>query len=749
MGHVEDEHTKEKLEAATVTLVGTGKKLLTDENGNFTFSSLCMGEYTLEISHVDCSTVTRRFYLNRNMHVDILLPHALNTLETVTVSAKRSTPDVAFRQDISGRQLAATRGNSLADALEKINGVTILKTGSNVGKPVIHGLHGNRVLLVNNGIRQEGQQWGNEHAPEVDPFIADKLTVIKGVDELKYGSDAIGGVVIVDARPLKHFPGMAAEFFTGYSTNGRKYYGSANFEQQLDKVPLGYRIQASYKRSANIHTPGYTLNNTGLKEYNFSFTAGLKKEHYFIEGYASHFYTKAGVFSGSHIGNLQDLQLAIAADKPDPVFLGEETYSIARPMQEVAHSLFKLKSGYTKGKNKLYLTAGAQVNNRQEFDKSRSNSNPRPQLDLLIYTFTEELAWDHAPVGKLKGTVGISLMQQDNSYGGRYFIPNYTSDTKGAYWIEKWQQQKWEFHAGLRFDHKQIDTRRLLYSGETVSHHLRYSTFASSGEIIYKPTSLLKFIAGAGLSERAPQVNELLSNGIHHGTATYEEGNPNLDVERSFNASLGFEWKSEDEKFRLNGSVYRNDINNYIYRKPEPDKPVLTIAGAFPKIIYSQTNALLRGIDAGMEWKFLQPLQWNVQASMLRATEKASGQWLIFMPSDRLTNELVYTFRESKRFHQPLLSTELVYVAKQTRVPTSGNGKLDYKDAPGDYALWNATLSSQVKFDSFTIEMGITVENILDLKYRDYMNSFRYFTDEMGRNISLRLKIPIGMETGN
>lgn len=745
-GHVEDEHTKDKLEGASVTLLGTERQVMTDEHGNFIFTGLCAGNYTLEISHIDCSTVTRTVTLSKNQHIDILLPHAQNTLETVTISATRSSPQSGFKGELSGSRLEATRGTSLAEAANKITGVSMLRTGSNVSKPVIHGLHGNRILLINNGIRQEGQQWGNEHAPEVDPFIADKLTVIKGVDELKYGSDAIGGVIIVDAKPLKHFPGSSAEIHTGYATNGRKYYGSANFEQQLKKIPLGYRLQGTFRQGANIHTPGYTLNNTGMKEYNFSFTAGLKKEHYTIEAYLSHFNTKAAVYSGSHIGNLHDLQVAIDASEPDPVYIGEETYLIRRPRQEVAHSLFKVKSSYTKGKNKLFLTIGGQMNERQEYDKSRSNSNTSPQLDLLIYTMTEDLSWEHASWGKLKGTVGLSLMQQDNSFAGRYFIPNYTSNTNGLYWIEKLSFDKWELHGGIRFDNKQISTRRLLYNGMQANHEFNFNTLGSSLNFLLKPTEHFRINAGVTGSGRAPHVNELLSNGIHHGTATFEEGNINLSTERSINSSIGIEWETSERNFSLGLTAYSNWIKDYIYRKPVPDEPVLTIAGAFPKIIFSQADAIISGIDAEIKWKIIKPLHWNMQASIIRGREVNADQWLIYMPSDRVTNELIFNFNDSRIFSLPYVSTEIVHVAKQTRVPGDEYGKQDYKEPPGAYTLFNFIAASGITVGKFNVDVGVTVENLFNLRYRDYMNSFRYFTDEMGRNISFRIRIPFNQQ---
>ena len=344
------------------------------------------------------------------------------SLGEVVVEAQKGISNTGFKKELSGKELEETKGLSLAEALNKINGVTMLQTGSTISKPVIHGLHSNRILTINNGVRQEGQQWGNEHAPEIDPFIADKLIVIKGVDELRYGSDAIAGVILVEPKALRSIPGYAAEFNTAYFTNNRQYVVSGVWEQQLRKLPsFSYRLQGTFKKGANAATSGYRLNNTGSEEKNFSVTAGWRKEEFNTELFYSHFATKVGIFEGSHIGNLTDLENAIASSKPDDVFLGENTYKIQRPYQDVTHHLLKLKSILRKGDHKFNLLVAGQFNHRKEYDIVRNSNKTGPQLDLSIYTLSEDLSWEHPKKNNFTGIAGLSMMQQDNSYGGRRF----------------------------------------------------------------------------------------------------------------------------------------------------------------------------------------------------------------------------------------------------------------------------------------------------------------------------------------
>lgn len=741
-GHLEDADTREKLTGAVVTIRELGMKIVTDDKGDFIFEHLCPGPYTLYITHVDCDPLEKVITLSKDLHLDLTMPHARRTLGEIVLEAQKGVPNTGFKQELAGKALEETKGFSLAEALSRINGVTQLQTGSTISKPVIHGLHGSRILTINNGVRQEGQQWGNEHAPEIDPFIAGKLVVIKGVDELKYGSDAIAGVILVEARPLRLQSGYAAEINAGYFTNNRQYVVSGTWEQQVRKwAGFRYRLQGTFKKGANINTPNYRLNNTANQEANFSVTTGWKKDRFNAEMYYSFFSTQVGIFTGSHIGNLTDLQTAIAASKPNDVFLGEDSYAIGRPYQDVVHHLARIKSSFYRGEHRFNVQVAAQVNNRKEYDIVRSSSNTRPQLDLSILTLSEELQWEQPRRNNFSGTAGLSSSQQNNTYGGRYFIPNYDAYNFGGYFIEKWSRHQWEIQGGLRFDHKIIQTRRLKYNGDTINNDFHFSTFAASANLIYKPSSKWKTNLGISLASRAPYVNELLSDGIHHGTATYERGDIFLKPEKALHLTGNINYSSGP--FQLDWLVYTHFIHDFIYQQPKPDSPVLTIAGAFPLIVYTQTNAWLSGSDLAFSWKPFPALEWQSKWSVLFARDQTKKDWLIWMPSNRINNELTYTFRDGKKMTDSYLSLELQDVMRQTQVPSEKNGKQDYKAPPPSYHLLHLNASTTIHIRKQPLTLSLTGRNLLNTVYREYLNSMRYFTDEMGRNIGIRVKIPI------
>ena len=744
-GHVHNSASHENLERATIFLQQLNKTLVTDDKGDFIFDSLCNGTYTLTVSHINHQTLVKQVTVSGHVHLDVDLIQSKNTLKEITVTAQRSMQNTGMKRELSGKELENTRGQSLAEALNRVPGVTLLQTGSTVSKPVIHGLHSSRILTINNGVRQEGQQWGNEHAPEIDPYVANRLTVVKGVDELRYGSDAIGGVILVEPKALRSSPGYNAEFNTAYFTNNRQYTASAQFEQQLEKFPnFAYRIQATYKKGANATTPHYRLNNTGLEERNFSLTAGWHNNHFSTEVYYSFFDALLAIFRGSHIGNLTDLQTAIDAPRPASNYIGQNSYQINRPYQAVNHQLLKWKSTYQHNDHKYSLVVAGQFNDRDEYDIVRSSTNTKPQLDLTIYTLSEDFLWEQPRKNNLQGILGIAAMQQDNTYSGRYLIPNYKAYTNGGYYIEKWSKSKWEAQGGLRYDNKIINTNRLRSGGILFDQYsFNFSTLASSFNLGFRPNEHWKINSNLALSSRAPQVNELLSNGIHHGTATFEEGNIFLRPEKALNLSLNNSFSTTKGGVAMELSMYRNSIRNYIYQQPKPDEPVLTISGAFPKLVYQQTDAVLTGADFSSSIQISKQVEWVSKISILRAKNKVTDDWLILMPADRFENGISFSLPDNKRFQKSYFSAEWVQVMKQTRVPDEKNGKVDYKPAPSAYSLINADVSTTVHLMDYPLTISLGVRNLMNTAYRDYLNSLRYYTDELGRNFQLRLKLPI------
>lgn len=740
-GKVIDEHDRQPLEFATLYIKELGKGAVTDSLGNYFIGGLCKGTYTITCLHIGCDSIvdkitiegdkTQNFYPEHHSH-------ELALINIVTQKTQEKTTQTSY--EMKGKELDEKRGESLGEALKSITGVSTIQTGASVSKPIIHGMHSNRILVLNNGIRQEGQQWGSEHAPEIDPFIANKLTVIKGANSVRYGSDAIAGVILVEPNKLRDSAGVGAEINLVGMSNGKARIASGVIEQNFKKIPsLSWRLQGTLKESGNINTPTYYLKNTGIKEYNFSAGMGWKKENYGAELFYSQFNTTLGIFSGAHIGNVTDLYDAI--NRPEPLEKGEFTYTIGRPNQHIEHELFKVKAFVLTGDaGKLSITYARQYNLRFEYDKHKPLNDSlaalnKPELQFEITSHSTDIAWEHNSFKHFKGTFGISGMTQGNTYSGRYFIPNYRNYSGGVYWIERYTMNKFQFEAGVRYDYRWL--RIYKYEGNIIiSPIYKYENISGTLGAIYKASQKVLFNFNAGSAWRAPGVNELYSDGIHHGAATFEIGDKNLKPEKVFNFIAGVNYRVE--KLHVEVEFYHNIVDNFINLQPKFPATV-TIHGSFPTFIYTQTNATFTGIDAQVNYYIISPLLITGKASILRAFNKTTNDWLIQMPPDKLVGEVTYNLKSYKKVSDSYVTLNAEYHNKQWRVPANS----DYLAPPKSYILLNIELGTTLHFNKQSVTIGIGCNNLLNTSYRNYMNRFRYYSDEIGRNISMRLKIPI------
>ncbi len=763
-GIIKDADTRLVLEKATATILELKKSVVTDQQGRYLISGLCPGDYTLRISHAGCQTTDYHFHIKEDMEKQIDLPHAENVLQEVVVVGAASIRSEGITGELKGKELAATRGLTLGESLQRIAGVTVLQTGNNIYKPVIQGLHSSRVLILNNGIRQESQQWGSEHAPEIDPYVANRLTVIKGASSVRYGGDAIGGVVLVEPRLLQYHRELNGELNLAAFSNNRQGVVSAMVESSFDKEEkTAWRLQGTFKRGGNARTPEYWLKNSGVEEFNMSAAAGWRAKDKGAEFFYSVFNTRIGIFSGSHIGNLTDLENLIRLQQPpDYIKDARFSYKIDRPYQDVQHHLLKVKAYAENFKaSRLSLTLSSQLNIRKEFDITRSESN-LPQLQLNLLTNMADLVWEHYGNNKLKGSMGLNAMHQQNIINYRYFIPNYTGIDLGIWVAEKYKFKKWQVEAGLRYDFRSrfaikdndkapndVLMGNALVPGDPYGSR-NFSGLSGTGVVAYSFNENLRAALTAATAWRAPQVNELFSNGLHHGAARIERGDPGINPERAF--SLLGNILYNNSKWEIDFGIYNKIINDFIYLKPAYP-PLLTIRGAFPAFDYAQTDAVLTGTDINVGYKFNNHLRSQFKASILRAYDQGQNTWLIQMPSDRYETDLSYVFVEGRKLKQPSIKIAYQYVTEQKRVPPTGNIKVvspsgqesmesDYMAPPPAYGLVNVEAAAGMELMKRKIDFVVGISNLFNVAYRDYMNAFRYFALDRGRNISLKIKMP-------
>ncbi len=748
-GRVWNADSGEPLPYAAIHIVGTPHGAISDAQGAFSIANLCEDStYVVKVSHIECRHETQVLRLTENKEFNFYLHHHVLAEIVVKERAIAPAPAQAVEQ-LSAEQLAQRQSGALGEALRQLPGVAVLNTGTTIAKPVIHGLHSNRIAIVSDRLVLEGQQWGAEHAPEIDLFTAHQVSVVKGAAGVRYGVGAMAGAVVLEPKPLRSHPGWGGWGYVGLNSNGL----GTTMAGAVEWKPAGgssfsTRLQGTLKRSGNLRAPDYWLGNTGAAEINFSAWSEWETGAWRHEAALSRFAQRIGILQAAHIGNLTDLRRAIESPLPlnnDDRF----TYAIDRPFQRIQHYTLRYRaSRAVSDRWKLSAQYALQFNHREEYDivrRSGSAAN-KPQQRFRLWTHTADLALEHSPLNHWEGGIGAQLLHQFNLVGRGGLIPDYSA-WGGSLWVlERWRHypKPWEVEVGLRYDyrHTAASTTGALYNIDTAVH---FGSLSGNFGLIRRMGKHLRWTLNSGYAWRPPHVNELFARGVHHGAATYEEGRPDLRPEKAWNTNMSAQY--EHHRLQATLTVFRNRVKNFIYLDPQRTL-VLTSRGAFPAYFYAQANAVLYGLDASAALPLAAGLVLEARSSCLRAYRSAHDSvenatrhdWLPLMPSDRFQYGLYWSTPGKDvssdapgpaRTYARLTATTAL---RQVRLPQQGL----LQEAPPAFTLWSFeaghTFSAQQGRNGYW-EVGLLVRNLANLRYREYLNFFRFFADEPGLNI--------------
>ncbi|AGC77363.1 TonB-dependent outer membrane receptor [Nonlabens dokdonensis DSW-6] len=786
-GKITDFHDAQPLELAQIYVVQLQKTYISKADGTYEINGLCSGTYDLSVSHYDCDTKKLSVQLEADKIVDIKLEHHISDLDEVRVIAdvhdNHSSTQSSTR--IKSETIEKFSGASLGDALATVQGVTSLKTGNSVVKPVIHGLYGSRVAIVNDGLRQQDQEWGVEHAPNIDVNSANNIEVIKGASALRYGGDAIGGTIVIEpSRVISKDTLMGRAILQG-QTNGRGGSATATVNNYRNS---GWYQQATltYKRLGDFESPDYILSNTGSETAAFNAALGFKKFEYGASLKYSFYDTEIGILRASHIGNAADLVTSINSGQP--TIINDFTYDVDAPKQAVQHHGIQFNT-YRRfaGLGKLDVDYAFQFNNRKEFDIRRGDNAGRASLDIDLQTHTIA---GHLLIDSLEDftvQIGTDAMYQLNSpdaaTGVRRLIPDYTAYRLGGFTSALYEpNEKWILDAGVRFDYYQIDADKFYLQSrwEDLGYDTQYPQFEvneQGNQILTNPVldyNLLAFTAGAkyffsdhydlginlSAANRAPNPSELFSDGLHHALATIELGSLDLEKEQSFKINTNFH--VQEGKFDFEVNPYLNRVQNFIQLIPTGVET--TNRGAFPVFEYEQVNALLYGIDAHATYDFYtrkpskemksnpneiiynlkKLISLSTSFSYIHGTDTSNDQALIDMPPVQIQNDVIWHDVADTGINFQLTHQ---YVWQQNRFPdndyevlvplddgTFENRTVQISQTPEAYSLWNAGIS----YAFAKAKLSITSNNIFNTSYRNYLNRQRFYADEVGRDIQVQ-----------
>lgn len=714
----------------------------TDKEGRYRVDSVCPGVYGVEISASGLESLYEELEVTGDVEHDWLM------VEIPTVLVEEDVynmPNVRTIERLDGRELDKTRGLALGDSLEAVNGVRTIDTGT-ISKPVIHGMYGNRIRILFDGVHHESQSWGLDHAPEIDPFAAQSLSVVKGAAGVRYGSGAIGGVVLVDPAPIPRDPGVSGEAYAVGVSNSLGGAGSLMLRGSSEWIDgLGWRVQGSVRRAGSLESPDYVLDNTSVEELNASGAIRFVQPRYGVTLSASRFYTRLGVFTGLVAENSNQFKELIEQDLPLNVDLYEFDYEFDRPFQEVTHTTVKGETFVAfEQAGRLTLEVSHQNNRRLEFDKVRNNIEG-PQLDFELRTTGGQLLYEFDVMGHVFNGVGVDFAQQENVFVGRRLIPNYRSNQAGVFGWTQLVYDQWEGEVGARVDIDRVDTyQRERVGGQSApieENNLQFVTPSAVVGVLWRPDETFKLKTTLSSASRAPTINELFIDGVSQGLAALEQGDVDLDPEQTYAFNVDLSW-APTHWFETHITGYTQFIDGYIFLAPELDengdpRVALTINGGFPAFEWLQVDALFYGVDADASIKPTSWLEFRTQAAIVRAEDVQNDAFLPFIPPDFFKQELRLKAASLGPLKDNYLSATSAFTARQRRADVN----TDFTEAPDGYHLLGAGVGTAWSWGpDFHMQLDLEANNLLNTSYRSYLSRQRYFADEPGRTFIARLK---------
>jgi iron complex outermembrane receptor protein len=783
-GKVTDAQTGSPLSGANIYIHDINIKVATKENGSFQTISFPSGNYIVEVSFVGYKTISENILITGDTHHDFILGESYVEGNEVVVTGlskaaqikKSPIPIVAINHSF----ILSNVSTNIIDAVTKVPGITAVTTGPNISKPFIRGLGYNRILTLYDGIRQEGQQWGDEHGIEVDQHGIEKIEIVKGPASLTYGSDALAGVVnLIPTQPAPEKK-IIGDILSEYQTNNGMFAGSGMLSGTKNGIEWIGRI--SHKQATNYQNKfDGRVYGTSFKENDASMYLGVHRQWGFSHLSFSLFDDLQKIPDGSRDSASRKFTKQITEiDTVRDIVSDEElkSYKITGTHQHIQHYRLFSSNSFLFGTARLTLNLGFQRSVRREFSHPELLNIPGLFLQLNTYNydvkyfFPENNGWNIS--------LGVNGMYQKNTVtkGTDFVIPSYHQFDFGPFAVAKKTIGKLDISGGVRFDTRSFTSDQLYTKPAPVTgfdmpvtdtagadyhfSHLTHTYTGFSGSIggTYNISDKVYFKANISRGFRAPNIAEISANGVHPGTNIYQIGGASFKPEFSTQEDIGFVYSSK--MLVINLSVFNNDINNYIY-----NQKLLAANGSDSVIIqgnqtfkFQQGNANLYGGELNFDVHPVKQLHFENSFSLVYGRNKNIGKfndsakYLPFIPPFHGMSELRYDFN-SKTSHikNGFIKAQVVYYAAQKRTYIADNTETL---TPG-YTLFNigagAGLTDKNRKTIFTLY--IMANNLFNVSYQDHLSRLKYFEQfpgnftgrngifNMGRNISFKVDVPL------
>ena len=785
-GKVIDSATGIGIAGASVYIADLKLGALADESGNYRFANLPSGSYLVEAHAIGHATQIKNVIVSEKVVMNFYLglqyteesPVVITGLSKAT-QIKRSPVPIATMNHTA---LVANLSTNIIDAIAKLPGVTQLTTGPNVSKPFIRGLGYNRILTLYDGMRQEGQQWGDEHGIEVDQYGVDRAEVIKGPASLTYGSDALAGVVNLIPTPPAPEGKITGDVLAEFQTNNGLFGGSGMLEGTKNGFEWMGRL--SHKQASNYsNNADGRVYNTSFNETDATLSLGLHRAFGYSHLNISVFDDLQEIPDGSRDSATRQFTKQITdSDTYRPVVTDQELHSYAISTLHQHVQLYHIYStnNFALGSSRLTLNLGYERSVRREYSHPQQADVPGLYLQLnsymydLKYYFPSYNGWDI--------TTGLNGMYQQNTAtnGTEFIIPDFDQFDIGPFAMAKKTFDKLDIAGGIRFDSRSFTNQQMftatnpvtgldepVYGKDTVGayqpfpyYHKIFSGFSGSLGLTYSFTEKWSAKVNIARGYRAPNISEISANGVHPGTGIYQVGNPDFNPEFNVQEDIGLNFISKYAVINL--SAFYNSISNYIFNTKILNSDGQDSMRDENKVYqYRQGRAALYGGEFSIDIHPVQHVHFYNNISLVYGNLLSSpGQpvtdstrYLPDIPPLHGISELQYDFT-NKDLHLINGFVKLTaafsgpqnraYLADNTETPTPG------------YTLINAGVGAGFtnKKDKLLFNIYIFADNIFDVVYQDHLSRLKYFEPypnspgphhgiyNMGRNISVKLDFP-------
>ena len=775
------------LSSATVSINDLKLSVITDTSGNYSFKNLPNGNFLIEARSVGYKAATHNISFTSTTVLNFQLQENIVEESEVVVTGlskatqiKRSPIPII---SVSHAYITSNASTNIIDAIAKVPGITAVTTGPNVSKPYIRGLGYNRILTLYDGVRQEGQQWGDEHGIEVDQYSIDRVEVVKGPASLSYGSDALAGVVnLIPTQPAPEGKTIG-DITTEYQSNNGMFGNSAMLGGTKNGFEWMGRVSAKDATNYRNKIDGRVY-GTSFKERDANVYFGLHGKWGFSHLSFSMFDDKQKIPDGSRDSATGKFTKQITEDDTfRPIVSDDElkSYDITGTYQHVRHIRLYSNNSFTLGKaGRLGINLAFQNSHRQEF--AHPQALDIPGLDLNLHTYNYDIKYYVPELNGWNITFGTNGMYQNNDVtkGTEFIIPSYHQFDIGPFAYAKKTMEKFDISGGVRydsrsftgnqlytmpdpvtgFDHPVTDTMGANFHFANTTHH--YTGFSGSAGLTYNATEKLSFKFNVARGYRAPNIAEISSDGVHPGTNTYQIGGNNFKPEFSTQEDIGMVYASK--LIVVNLSLFNNNITNYIY-----NQKLLTATGADSIIVapnqtfkFQQGKANLYGGELNIDIHPVKNIHFENSFSAVYALNKSSNngkalndsaKYLPFIPPFHGISELRFDINSKKHYLlNGFVKAQLAYYAAQNRVYLTDNTETP---TPG-YALFNFGVGTGItnKSGKLLFNVYILANNLFDVAYYDHLSRLKYFispTDpdqthgihNMGRNISFKIDVPL------